>query len=171
MKKVLFLCLALSFVVVASTAIAGTKAGMKEVNFQVQYSNMSADDVDMSTWVAAGKFGYFFTDYFSVGVDGAILNMDIEGLDLTMYSIGIVPNYYFNMGSNVTPYIGLNLGQVGFEVEDADESEFYYGGQIGVLVFVSESVAIDFQGRYTRYDIENVDVDEFGLRAGLSIFF
>ena len=173
MKKLMFFCLALIMVAFTTTALAGTKANMKEVSFQMQYDDISVDDVDadLSTWVLAGKFGYFFTDNFAVGLGASYMSVEIDSDELSTYMIGLEPNYYFNLNSGAVPYIGLNAGMVAWDFGFEDDSEFYYGAQIGILAFLTDWAAIDFQGRYTTYEIESTDVDDFALRVGLNVYF
>ncbi len=57
---------------------------------------------------------------------------------------------------SVRPYIGANLGYMGYESTFIDESDFVYGGQAGLVVNVS-SVDVDLSYRYSLFNGDTAD--------------
>ena len=62
----------------------------------------------------------------------------------------------------IKPFIGLNIGYMGYESTFVDESDFLYGGQAGVVVNVSEQIDIDLSYRYSL-TYESIAMDHFGV--------
>ncbi len=58
--------------------------------------------------------------------------------------------------TNLRPYIGANLGYMGYESTFIDESDFVYGGQAGIVMNVS-SVDVDLSYRYSLFNGETAD--------------
>ena len=81
--------------------------------------------------------------------------------------LGLVTIDYYVISteaSSVTikPFIGLNIGYMGYESTFVDESDFMYGGQAGVLVNVSDRIDIDLSYRYSL-TYEAISMDHFGV--------
>ncbi len=58
--------------------------------------------------------------------------------------------------TNIRPYIGANLGYMGYESTFIDESDFTYGGQAGLVVNVS-NIDVDLSYRYSLFNGDTAD--------------
>jgi len=81
--------------------------------------------------------------------------------------MGLVTIDYYVISSEaasvtIKPFIGLNIGYMGYESTFVDESDFLYGGQAGVVVNVSEQIDIDLSYRYSL-TYESIAMDHFGV--------
>ncbi len=59
--------------------------------------------------------------------------------------------------STFRPYIGANVGYASYESTFIDDSGFLYGGQLGFVVDVAETVDLDFAYRYSFSDADTLD--------------
>ena len=57
----------------------------------------------------------------------------------------------------IQPFIGFNIGYQNYESNEVDENGFVYGGQIGVVTDVLDSLSIDISYRYTLSNQEAFD--------------
>ena len=55
------------------------------------------------------------------------------------------------------PYIGLNVGYGNYESTFVDESGFLYGGQVGIVLEVAETINLDVGFRYTLSNADSFD--------------
>lgn len=81
--------------------------------------------------------------------------------------MGLVTIDYYVLSSEaasvtIKPFIGLNVGYMGYESTFVDDSDFLYGGQAGVVVNVSEKIDIDLSYRYSLA-YESIAMDHFGV--------
>ena len=102
-------------------------------------------------------------------------NDDKDGLEETMHKGSLLLDYFiWSSGSNeynVKPYIGAHIGYMSYELIDsnfmdsgldltvADDSGFFYGGQVGIAMTISEAVQIDLSYRYSLTSLEEMDYD------------
>lgn len=171
MRKIVVAVLSCLLVFDVSAVLAGTKSGDSEIGVQMSYQNMSAGDIDGDVMIIAGKFAYFLTDAISLGGTTAGVAFSSGDTDVTSVTLELEPNYHFNTASNVVPYAGVHTGMAIVDYGDGSNSEIDYGLQGGMKFFLSESTAFDTQLRFTRYSVDDTDVDVKEIRIGLNIYF
>jgi len=59
--------------------------------------------------------------------------------------------------STFRPYMGANVGYANYESTPVDENGFLYGGQVGFVVDVAETVDLDFTYRYSLSNADALD--------------
>ena len=151
----------------------------------VGYAFISADeDVDGDSFVVdlgavAGHAGYFFTD--NLGVEGELaFGVSDEEATSAGVSVSLGLNYlaglYGVAALPVTEKLSLfaRAGVVQAEVEaeasfagttfSESESETGYGLGVGGMFDLTENVYL--RGDYTRYDIEDAEIDAFLIGVG-----
>jgi opacity protein-like surface antigen len=58
----------------------------------------------------------------------------------------------------IKPFVGLNLGYLRYEATLVDDSDFVYGGEVGLSAGVSDSIGIDLSYRYSwTFGSESMD--------------
>jgi len=99
------------------------------------------------------------------------LNDDTDGFEETMHKGWLLLDYFiWSSGSdsyNVKPYLGAHIGYLGYEatVYDPnfdvnqvlmDDTGFFYGGQAGLALIISDVVELDISYRYSFTSIDDV---------------
>jgi opacity protein-like surface antigen len=187
MKKMIpYVMIALLFV--ASSAIAGTEKGYKEIQLQGSFVNTTNSENDDSTSMAMfqGSLNYFLTDWFSLGgsarIDSSVSSYEDSSEDTTMSTVFFMGNCDLYLGrpeSSVVPYIGLRLGIVSYTMESGDyedsASEVSMGGHAGLKYFPMENVSCNAEFDITTYeqesDYDNTTITNTSLLLGLSYYF
>jgi len=97
-------------------------------------------------------------------------NDDQENEEITMHKGSMLLDYFiWSSGSDaytVKPYLGIHAGYMSYEVAGdvpqtdiqeifADDSGFFYGGQAGVAMTISDVVQLDLSYRYSFTSIED----------------
>jgi hypothetical protein len=95
--------------------------------------------------------------------------------DYRAQQASFVAEWLFTDESALVPYIGGEIGFRNIKFEDLDESGLVYGGRLGLMYFLTESVAIDGSVSLLQSDKEVFIVDfeaedqylypSFGLKA------
>lgn len=79
---------------------------------------------------------------------------------------------YFFLSTDVggslvfNPFLGFTVGYANYESNEVDEDGFTYGGQVGLMVDVYDSVSLDVGYRYTLSSSDMFDHDQdvfFGI--------
>lgn len=82
---------------------------------------------------------------------------------------GMLTVDYYVMGTEVQemkikPFIGINAGYMNYEsndpydqVNNIDESDFFYGGQAGVILGIGDKFDVDLSYRYSLSNMDMVD--------------
>ena len=178
MKKV-FSAILMAFMISCSFAYAGTKAGNLEIGVNFAYDHFSGGDSDADNIIFGGQFSYFITDAVSLGLTSVVMwnspddDSDdmIEESDTTIVFVEFQPDYHLNISGTIVPYLGPHLGIMYGDSDGESETDFDYGGHIGIKAFVSENSFFDLQGRYTRYNFDDDDVNDFRFQIGIHVFF
>ena len=91
----------------------------------------------------------------------------------TLLFLELESNYHFMTDKDIVPYVGPHVGMLAFEDDYDSETVLTYGAQAGVKAFVSENVALDFQLRWTHYELDDFDseTDTFSLLVGVNVYF
>ncbi len=79
--------------------------------------------------------------------------------DQNMEKAFLMLDYFFLQDDNSAfrPFIGLNVGYVNYESTYVEDDGFLYGGQVGFIVNVAESIDLDLSYRYSLSDANAVD--------------
>ncbi len=59
--------------------------------------------------------------------------------------------------SSFKPFIGLNVGYANYESTDVEDNGFLYGGQVGFVINVAESIDLDLSYRYSLSEADVLD--------------
>ena len=144
------------FVVDSSTAGAasigkGTFIGDSSIEYGIR---LGAEKEDWRTTIA---YSYF--------------NNDTDGLEETMHKGSLLLDYFiWSSGSdsyNIKPYIGAHIGYMSYETTVynpnfnfdevlMDDTGFFYGGQAGLSLMISDVVELDISYRYSFTAIDDV---------------
>jgi len=85
---------------------------------------------------------------------------DNEDEDQNYEKASIMIDYFLvnseTSGMNIKPYIGANLGYMGYESTFIDESDLVYGGQAGIVLNTA-MIDFDLSYRYSLYNGEQAD--------------
>ena len=99
------------------------------------------------------------------------LNSDTNGFEETMHKGSLLLDYFiWSSGSdtyNVKPYLGAHIGYLGYEatIYDTnynvnqvlmDDTGFFYGGQAGLALMISDVVELDVSYRYSFTSIDDI---------------
>ena len=94
-------------------------------------------------WRTTFLFDYFDSSDDDQNVEKGMLTVDYFFLD--------------SMANSVRPFIGINLGYANYESTFFDDSGVLYGGQVGVVVGLTESIDLDIAYRYSLSEIDIMD--------------
>jgi len=124
-------------------------SNQKETTVGLRYGKQTLD------WRTMFTYEYKSNGYksFAMEIDKILMD-DIMGM----------PEY--------RPYIGASIGTLEIENDDlTDTSGFFYGGHIGLLMYVTDNIDADLSFHYYKVkDIEGVDKIEGGT-LGLHYFY
>jgi len=141
------------------------------------------DSTDITEYNVLVGVGYFITDMFEVGPEIGYLSTEKETSgskdENTMWSLGVKANAHFNLDMQMVPYVGVNLGFGSIDNGDTDDSSFLYGVQAGVDYFITESVSVNPELRYTMGSFKlgspgnemDYDYSDLSLMIGIAAHF
>ena len=70
----------------------------------------------------------------------------------------------------IRPYLGATVGYLHYDDTDVSDTDgFYYGGNLGVLLYATDTIDIDLSYHY--YDVSKLDPIDTMQGASLSIHF
>ena len=164
----------------------GTKAEDWEVNLTgaSESWSISDEDITFSETRISGSLGYFFSDSLSVG--GTLWNRsykeDFSGdqYDSSTNYLGLYGAWHFNLGNNMTPFLGAQFGVGGTTSDDGSSetkrSDTFYGLFGGVKWFLSEWAALNAQFNIDMVGIKfdggnDYDAVRSQFNFGMSVFF
>lgn len=127
------------------------------------YERVSNGDSDSTVSVALSA-GYFFTDAFQLeGMLEGIWNGD------DIYTLTVRPNYHFDIGTTLVPYIGAALGYARVSNGDSD-SGLVYGAQAGLKQYLTDSAFLQWEVSYQEWKIFD-DFNRLNVSVGLGYNF
>jgi len=129
--------------------------GLKHEGSAVEYGLRFGAQSD--EWRATFAFDYFNSDSDDQSVEKGYLMVD----------------YFLFNGSdsiNIRPFVGANIGLMNYESTLVDETDFFYGGQAGVIVALGESIDLDLSYRYSLSASTKVN-DLGGIVFGLNYLY
>lgn len=119
--------------------------GSKHQGTNVEYGLRFGAQSD--EWRSTFAFNYFNSDTDDQKVEKASFMVD-----------------YFFLGNNfdipVKPFIGANLGVMKYESTRVDATDFFYGGQAGIIFTINENIDLDLSYRYSIVAAQ--EVNDFG---------
>lgn len=164
-------------------------AGVKRAAIDVSYVDDSLEDefgneITATTLRAGGSLGYFVTGNFELGGDLAITDQEQDVLGITSeantVAFGGFATYHMLNSGAVRPFLSAGFGLLSGSSGAFDIDGIYYGLQLGVSTFVSESTSIDFAISKLWSDQDwdvpgvptfSVDEDVLALTVGVSFLF
>lgn len=177
MKKLgIVASVALLVVLVSSTCFAGVNAGQTQVNLSGSISSTKPDtgDKTTSTMVTTG-LGYFLQDNISLG--GALF-VDYSKTGSTKTLIDVIngqAKFHFAPKEILVPYVGIQLGYMGVDMNGSSGSGYDYGAMAGIDYFITENASLNVELNYRKdvFKMSSVEYkqDTTALLFGLSYFF
>ena len=153
----------------ASNGFSEISAGDNEIGGQISYRNHNADpgSLDATLWSAGIAYNHYLSESYSIGGTLRLDQVDGDALDddVVIWGLRVRGDYYFSTQSTTVPYVGIQLGYVGYDTAGSDDNDFTYGAHGGVKLFVTENVAINLEAIYDIFEIESTDIDSFSLLA------
>lgn len=127
------------------------------------------------------RVGYFITEDFAVGVEGAFntATREVAGIDTgdnKSFGAGIFARYYFlDLGKRFKTYTELGVGYVSSKdkIADIKADGFGLGLNLGINYFVTETIAISFGlADVVSYSSAKVDGGEAvsGFNGNINVF-
>ncbi|WP_027125176.1 outer membrane beta-barrel protein [Gelidibacter mesophilus] len=127
------------------------------------------------------RVGYFITEDFAVGVEGAFntATREVAGIDTgdnKSFGAGIFARYYFlDLGKRFKTYTELGVGYVSSKdkIADIKADGFGVGLNLGINYFVTETIAISFGlADVVSYSSAKVDGGEAvsGFNGNINVF-
>lgn len=187
MRRVLFTLFVLVMAVSIIQAQDFAKKGVIELGGSVSFSSTTdvsdgeTADESTSTFTFSPGIGYFIFDGFELGLVPRFSSTSQGDYSLSDIAIFVVPEYHFNLNSNVYPYVGAAVGYNSMNIDNGTDdytlSGLSYGALGGVKVQVGNAAIVDFGVEYFMftYDPEDWDGDrngwnQFAISAGVSIY-
>jgi opacity protein-like surface antigen len=188
MKKTVVLTVAL-MMAMTGFAWAGTDAGYKEIGVNGSFVNTTySDNDDERNTASVGLiFNYYFSAYFSVGINYRLTGSRSEpetgaSTESTSQLINLRTDLLLGGPTkSVIPYIGVHGGNSSYYSKtgdnDYDSSEFAYGLQGGLKMFPSERVSVNVELDYTTterdtgFGDDTFEENEMSVLFGASFYF
>lgn len=191
MKKFLLISFVLVMVASLTSAQDFAKAGVLEAAGSIGFSSTtsvydgeSADDA-RTTFSFMPLLGYFIIDGFELGFAPRFSSSSYGDVSNSSLGIFVVPQFHFNLKSNIYPYIGAAVGynsdsydDGNSETDDATSSGISYGAMGGIKVQVGKAALVTIGVEYFMLNSEpedwegdRVGADVFSVSAGVAIFF
>jgi len=144
--------------------MAGIQTGEKEVSANLSIMKSSGGDMDMTTWMALGSFGYFITPNIQLKGSGMVFGNDSDDVTMLNGSIGIGADYLFGSNTEYIPYVGgdilLSFSKIDMNIDtssygsygsmDSSTSDTGIGFDVhaGLKQFITDNTAINYEVRY-----------------------
>lgn len=150
--------------VLGTTGSAQVRQGLSELNLSGSLGMASRGGQSTTIIQLAMSYGHFVVSFLELGgnfsfasIGGTAVSIDY-GAFLSAHLPGL-------FDESVVPYIG---GQIEFDFDNPST----YGGFVGLKVFVSEGGgAVSVQGYYSRQTFVGLQVDNYGVLTGVSVFY
>ena len=143
--------------------------GQNEVAGSLSYTDIG----DVSTTSIDVSYGRYLTPQHEVGLNVAYMDTDVDGLgSVDGTTLGAFYQFNFDSGSNMVPFIGVDVAFIGGDLGDA--YDFGYGVSAGAKYYPYEHVGVIFGIAWQNLTgAENWidDEDGFNLNVGLSLRF
>ncbi|MCX8082256.1 MAG: porin family protein [bacterium] len=171
MKKILF-CLAVAGLIIgmATFASAAVQQGDTTLTFNAGYSYLDIADGATSSWDITGRIalGKFLTNNFQLeGILNATKGEMYESLEYTYGAVLIRPNFHFATEGATVPYIGAAAGFFFYDIEDESDTNFIWGGQVGLKQFIRDNVFIQMEASYLMTEMMDEELNIFKILFGL----
>jgi hypothetical protein len=158
----------LSILLFFSHARGQIHSGMNELNISGSLNNSKVDGGETYTYIhLSSGFGHFFNEFLEAGANFSLEkaeDMDPCGTASLFISIHF-PSATLR---TAVPYLGGQIGG-GYGSED---NPFIWGAFAGLKLFVSGGGAVTIQPYYVKQQYpSDVNIDNYGLLTGVSIFF
>ncbi len=162
MKRIILTVSVLMLIVVigSGTALAGQLAqGESEVTAGFSFEDVSSDGGDSQTIDLSLGWGRMLTDAHEVGgmLGYSKLDFDSEG-SVDGGTLGAFYNYNFAAGTNMNPYLGVNVAT--FFGDLSDFYNFGYGVEAGIKVWPWDNGGFTFGIGWDSTDTEFDSTDD-----------
>ena len=110
--------------VLASNGFSEIGAGTNELGGLISWTNHNADSgpLDATFFNAGIVYNYYLADNYSIGGTLRVDQLDADVLtdDVVVWGLRVRGDYYFSVESTTVPYVGLQLGLVGYDNAGTD---------------------------------------------------
>ncbi len=150
--------LSLVSLVFCGVASAEVKKGDILLDFAAGWTMQNtADDFggdDINIFFGAARPGIALTDNIRVAGVGAVVRVDSDIQDATVWALGVSGEYVFMPSNQLNPYIGA---QIAWASADSDEEEFdadgwLWGPRAGVLFTLNPANNLFAEYQYQRWE-------------------
>jgi opacity protein-like surface antigen len=150
--------------------------GMYEAGVSGAYTKLDISGFDAHFLYGQGDLSYFVTDQISVGgtLWGAYLfHAGDVPFDASLLGLEANVRYHLPAIGSAIPYVGLHGGWLNADINDSSQDAFEYGAHAGMKFPITANVFFDTQVKYTRFDLDDLDIDAdlFQLVLGIRYYF
>lgn len=172
MKRSLVVLSVLSLVF-CGLATAEVKKGDVLLDFAAGWTrqNVSDDLGGNSIDVLFGTVrpGMALTDHIRVAGLGAVVRVDSDIADATVWAAGVSGEYVFMPSNMLNPYIGAQIAWASADLDDDDASGWLWGPRLGVLFTLNPANNLFAEYQYQRWEGDIGDALEDGHMILLGI--
>jgi len=146
--------------------LAQTRTNLNEASLSANLRGVSAGGESSTIMQVEARYGRFLSPRLELG--GSLSATKYEGID--MYgTLGAFGAWHFGLeGATAVPYVGASAG---FGFGGGDDNPVNVGVFAGYKLFLGESVAVVPEAFVNRIDSGGGSGTEYGVRAGLAIFW
>ncbi len=159
----------------ASVANAEVRRGDVLLDFLAGWTWQNfSDDVGghMNVYFAALRPGIALTDNIRVAAVGAVVRVDSDLTDATVYTLGASGEYVFMPTNQLNPYIGAQIAYASAKVDavsTATEEGWLWGPRAGILYTLNTTNNFFVEYQYQRWEGDVRDVLKDGHMVLLGI--
>ncbi|MCM8776730.1 MAG: porin family protein [Candidatus Omnitrophica bacterium] len=171
MKKILSCLFVAGLIIgIAQFASAAVQQGDTTLTLNVGYSYMDIAEGETSSWDITGRIalGKFLTNNFQLeGILNGTVGEMYESLDYHYGAIVIRPNFHFATEGATVPYIGAAAGFFFYDIEGESDTNFIWGGQVGLKQFIRDNVFLQMEASYLMTEMIDEELNLFRILVGL----
>ena len=111
---------------------------------------MGGDTYDSDSKILNASLGYFLTDHIEISFSPTYASNKTEGNEMTLYNyFGTLKYNFYGSGWQAVPYVGLQAGMTGIDIEFEDDSyddtSYSFGFMGGLKAFLTENLSLDIE--------------------------
>jgi len=169
MKRVLLTLVLLGLLCSSAFAVEAIKEGRGKISVSGS-AQFQRNDADVDQVILAVEVGYFVIDDLEVAVK--VWGMIFENASTATLISGILSaKYHIDTESPVVPYVGPQIALVYADFGTDDDTEFGWGGFIGLDFFVTENVALFLEYNLLLTEVMGEGFTQHALNFGMSLFW
>ena len=147
-RSVVLMCMAA--LLLAGTVSASVKKGDQELDALGGWTTIS-NGADTDVLFAAGRYGYFITDWFQVAGMGAWVSIDMGAGDVDIYGIGASAKFFFMTDKQWVPYAGVQALWGSADFGAGSNDGIIYGVLGGVRYEMTPTTDLFIEAEYNLF--------------------